>query len=382
VSQAKLTIKHQEGLASVSAEQWNRLNTEQNPFLQHEFLYGLESTNCLEPEGWIPRHITIEAEGVLVAALPLYLRTNSYGEFVFDWAWAEAYERAGGNYYPKLVSAIPFTPVQGQRILIDKDFADSDLLQELLIKQLIESTESSNISSAHCLFPTEADSDTLSEHPFLKRIGFQFHWINRDYRDFQDFLDGLTRKKRKQIRRERRQAVEAGVEVELLKGNEISEEQWLTFYSFYCSTFHKRWGNPRLTLEFFKLLSEKMPDSTLLIMARQDDQYIAGAFAMLSKDTLYGRHWGCSLQLPFLHFELCYYQTIDYCIQHGLQTVDAGVQGEHKLSRGFDPVRTSSFHWIRHEGFRASIDDFLQRETKEIDFYIDELNTHLPYKSE
>jgi uncharacterized protein len=381
VPSSKLIISHQESLGTIAAEQWNQLSKQQNPFLRHEFLYGLETTKCLEPEGWIPRHITIETDGKLVAALPLYLRTNSYGEFVFDWAWADAYERAGGNYYPKLVSAIPFTPVCGQRLLVDKDFGESEQLRRIIIQHLLESAESAKVSSYHCLFPSVEDVDAFDEHHLLKRKGFQFHWHNQNYRDFQDFLDSLTAKKRNQIKRERRLAAETGIEVEILSGEDISEEQWQCFYVFYCSTFHRRWGNPRLTLDFFKLLSEKMPTSTLLILAKQEGEYIAGAFAMLSKDTLYGRHWGCSRQLPFLHFELCYYQTIDYCINNGLQTLDAGVQGEHKLSRGFDPVPTWSCHWIRHAGFRASIDDFLNRETKEIDFYINHLNQHLPYKT-
>jgi len=381
VSSSKLIIKHQEGLGAIAPDQWNRLNHQQNPFLRHEFLHGLESTNCLAPEGWFPRHITVQADNKLVAAMPLYLRTNSYGEFVFDWAWADAYARAGGNYYPKLVSAIPFTPVCGQRILIDKDFGNATELRAIVIKQLLESAETAKISSFHCLFPLEEDIAAFADHQLLKRKGFQFHWHNQGYRDFQDFLDSLTSKKRKQIRRERRQALAAGIDVKILKGAAISDEQWHSFYDFYCSTFHRRWGSPRLTLDFFKLLSVKMPESTVLLLAEQQGEYIAGAFAMQGGDTLYGRHWGCNRQLPFLHFELCYYQTIDYCINNGLQVLDAGVQGEHKLSRGFDPVPTWSCHWLRHAGFRASIDDFLGHETREIDYHINNLNQHLPYKT-
>ncbi len=378
LSEAK--IKHCESLGTIAPEQWNQLNNHGNPFLQHEFLHGLETSNCLQPEGWISWHITVEIGNKLIAALPLYLRTNSYGEFVFDWAWVDAYERAGGNYYPKLVSAIPFTPVQGSRLLVDETFDDPDILQQLIIKHLIASVESTNISSFHCLFPCHKDVAAFSKHQLLRRKGIQFHWHNRGYRDFQDFLDNLSSKKRKIIKRERRQVIESGIEIDVLKGHEISDEKWQIFYEFYCSTFYRRWGNPRLTLDFFKLLGAKMPDATLLLMARQHDEFIAGAFAMLSKDTLYGRHWGCSRQLPFLHFELCYYQTIDYCINNDIQILDAGVQGEHKLSRGFCPVETWSCHWIRHEGFRASINDFLNREIKEVDFYIDKLNQHSPYK--
>ena len=380
MSGTNFTIKHQESLAAYTANEWNSLIADGNPFLHHEFLYGLEQANCLEPEGWHGRHICIEESDQLVAALPLYLRTNSYGEFVFDWAWADAYERAGGQYYPKLVSAIPFTPVQGHRLLVDEDRPDSDELKKLLVQSLVRSAKNSNISSSHCLFPLEDDLPFYINENFMHRDSFQFHWHNQGYSDFDDFLSRLTSKKRKQIRRERRQAIEAGIEVILLKGDEISDEQWQVFYDFYCSTFYKRWGNPRLTLEFFKLLSEKMPANTLLILASQEQEYIAGAFAMLGKDTLYGRHWGCVKQLPFLHFELCYYQTIEYCIKHGLQVLDAGVQGEHKLNRGFDPVKTNSCHWINHDGFRDAIDDFLDRESKEIEYHIGNMKQHTPYK--
>lgn len=381
MSQSQLVIRHQHGLGDVDTAQWNRLNREQNPFLSHEYLHGLETTGCLQPEGWLPRHITVELNGQLVAAMPLYLRSNSYGEFVFDWAWAEAFERAGGRYYPKLVSAIPFSPVRGQRLLVDDTFEGGADLRRLMIEQVIDSAETANLSSFHCLFPVDEEVSVFTGCNLLKRKGFQFHWHNHAYCDFDDFLDGLTSKKRKQIRRERRQAVAAGISVEVLSGNEISDEQWQVFYDFYCATFYRRWGNPRLTTDFFRLLSEKMPAATLLILARQNGKYVAGAFAMLGKNTLYGRHWGCSRELPFLHFELCYYQTIDYCINKGLAVLDAGVQGEHKLSRGFDPVATWSCHWIQHPGFRASIEDFLRRETRELDTYIDKLNRHLPYKT-
>lgn len=365
-----------------SPEQWNRLNTDNNPFLRHEFLYGLEITNCLEPEGWHGQHICIEDDGQLIAAMPLYLRSNSYGEFVFDWAWADAFERAGGSYYPKFVSAIPFTPVRGQRLLVDKSRADSIEMKKLLIETLVHSTQQNNISSCHSLFPIEEELPLYSEQGFMLRHSFQFHWQNKGYRDFDDFLSRLSSKKRKQIKRERRQAIEAGIEIEILTGNDISDAQWQVFYEFYCSTFHKRWGNPRMTLDFFRHLSEKMPESTLLILASQAGNYIAGAFAMVGEETLYGRHWGCKRQLPFLHFELCYYQTIDYCIRNGLKAVDAGVQGEHKLNRGFDPVRTFSAHWIHHQGFRKAIDDFLVRERDEIEFYIGNMEQHSPYKAE
>ena len=381
MSSQQLSIQHHESLAEIDAADWNRLNSQANPFLQYEFLHGLERTDCLEPEGWYGRHLTVKLGQTLIAALPLYLRTNSYGEFVFDWAWADAFERAGGRYYPKLVSAIPFTPVVGERLLVDENYPDNAGLRKIIIEQLIETAGNANISSYHCLFPVVADRQSFTEHELLQRKGFQFHWHNRDYRDFDEFLASLSSKKRKQIKRERRQALEHGIDIDVLKGGDITEEQWQVFYGFYCSTFHRRWGNPRLTLEFFKLLSRDMPDATLLIMAKKGAQYIAGAFTMLGKDTVYGRHWGCSEQLPFLHFELCYYQTIDYCIKNQLKVVDAGVQGEHKLSRGFTPVPTWSCHWINHSGFRESVAKFLLEETREIDYYIESMGQHSPYKS-
>ncbi len=376
------TIKLQQSLDAYSPEDWNQLNSDDNPFLRHEFLHGLEITGCLEPEGWHSHHICVEDSGQLVAAMPLYLRNNSYGEFIFDWAWADAYERAGGKYYPKFVSAIPFTPVQGHRLLVQPERDDASELKQLLVQSLVQSAQANNISTCHSLFPVEEDISFYTSEKFMRRDSFQFHWYNRGYRNFDDFLSGLTSKKRKQIKRERRQAIEAGIEISVLKGSEISDEQWQVFYEFYCSTFYRRWGNPRLTLDFFRLLSEKMPGHTLLILASQESQYIAGAFAMLGKDTLYGRHWGCKIQLPFLHFELCYYQTIEYCIEHGLTTLDAGVQGEHKLNRGFDPVRTNSCHWVNHEGFREAIDEFLTRESREIDFHLGNMKKHTPYKED
>lgn len=312
--------------------------------------------------------------------MPLYIKSNSHGEFVFDWSWAEAYERSGGRYYPKLVSAIPFTPVRGPRLLIDLAADDVKAIQQSLLEGATELARETLMSSLHFLFPADADTELLTAHSLLRRKTIQFHWRNNDYRDFADFLDALSTKKRKEIRRERRSVVEQGIDVEILDGAKITCAQWDIFYEFYCSTFERRWGSPRFTREFFYSLSERLPRETLLILAYREGQPIAGAFAMLGARTLYGRHWGCSRQYANLHFELCYYRTIEYCIQHKLAGVDAGVQGEHKLSRGFEPVAAWSCHWIRHPGFHSAIEAFLQRETPGVDAYIDELNRHLPYK--
>jgi hypothetical protein len=376
-----ISFQQLDSLAAIPADAWNRLNVSGCPFLSHEFLYGLERYGCLDGHGWIPHHLVAFIDNQPAGALPLYVKTNSYGEFVFDWSWADAFARAGGNYYPKLVSAIPFTPVRSPRILTGNGIPDPGQLRTALVNELIERVRSSGMSSFHCLFPEQPDRDLLARHNLLLRKSIQFHWQNRSYRNFDDFLDRLSSKKRKQIKRERRLVREQGIEIEILRGDQISGMQWDTFYEFYCSTFHRRWGSPRLTREFMYSLGDTLPRQTLLILASKGNTYVAGAFAMLDENTLYGRHWGCAGQFANLHFELCYYQTIEYCINQGLGTVDAGVQGEHKLSRGFQPVATWSGHWIRHDGFRRAISDFLRHETPAIDAYIDNLNLHTPYKS-
>jgi predicted N-acyltransferase len=375
-----LRLQRLSDLGSIPPAAWNRLARGDSPFLSHEFLHGLERCGCFEGHGWTPTHLVVHAGETLVGAVPLYVKTNSHGEFVFDWSWAEAYEHSGGRYYPKLVSAIPFTPVRGPRLLIDLAADNVKAIQQTLLEGAIELARESQMSSLHFLFPEDADAALLSAHGLLSRKTIQFHWRNNDYRDFDDFLDALSAKKRKEIRRERRSVVEQGITVEILEGAKIACAKWDIFYEFYCSTFERRWGSPRFTREFFYSLSERLPRETLLILAYHAGEPIAGAFAMLGARTLYGRHWGCSRQFANLHFELCYYQTIDYCIRHKLAGVDAGVQGEHKLSRGFEPVAAWSCHWIRHPGFRDAIEDFLHRETQGVDAYIDELNLHLPYK--
>ena len=375
------TVKRLNSLDSVSSGQWNRLSDGDNPFLLYDYLHGLEKYDCLNDQGWIPCHFTVYSGDVLAGAIRLYLKTNSYGEFVFDWAWADAYERAGGKYYPKLVSTIPYAPVIGPRLLVNSGFDRQPEIKSLLTATVLEFIESSGISSFHALFIEEPDQRYFADEGLLKRLTCQFHWLNRDYRDFQDFLDVMTSKKRKQIKRERKQVRDNRVDIEVLSGDRISEQQWQAFYQFYCSTFYRRWGSPRLTLDFFRSLSKTMPDRTLLILARHGKDYVAGSFSMLGGGTLFGRHWGCSEHYPYLHFELCYYQTIEFCIANGLNRVDAGVQGEHKLSRGFSPVGAVSYHWLRHAGFRDAVRAYLDRETPEIQWHIECLMKHLPYKN-
>lgn len=367
-------------LADIPAAVWDGLAGPENPFVSHAFLSGLEEHDCLDAHGWLPCHFLVFSGPKLLGALPLYLRSNSDGEFVFDWAWAEAYERAGGRYYPKLVSAIPFTPVSGPRFLVYPDVEDANAVRAVLLQATLEFAQQNRLSSWHCLFPDPPAADWLNAADLLPRHTCQFHWPNPGYRDFQDFLDTLSSKRRKQIRRERRSVADSGVEIVRFTAGEITPVLWKIFYDFYCSTFERRWGSPRLTLPFFRSLSDKLPDQTLLILARHGRDWIAGAFAMLGTKTLFGRHWGCSMNLPFLHFELCYYQTIEHCIQSKLNSVDAGVQGEHKLPRGFEPVAALSFHWLRDPGFRAAVQQYLDQERAHVRRYVEELRVHLPYR--
>lgn len=366
-------------LKTLSPDRWQTLDFADNPFLSYPFLSGLEKYDCLKNQHWQPNHIVIEEGSTLVGVLPLYIKQDSYGEFVFDWAWADAYHHAGRNYYPKLVSAIPFTPAAGPRLLVNKA-QDSVSIKNKLSTAAISLMEENALSSLHFLFPDTADMEILSSNAGLKRLTCQYHWVNQGYRDFKDFTDTLTSRKRKKILKERREIQSAGIEVERLNGSEISSQQWESFYEFYCTTFYKKWGEPRLTLDFFKSIGEALPEQTLLILARQNNETVAGAFAMSDKDTLYGRHWGCSRQIPFLHFELCYYQTIEHTIMSGLKKLDAGVQGEHKLARGFHPVAMPSSHWIREKDFNVAIANYLERETKAMQEHIEMLKTHMPYK--
>tara|TARA_R110002072_G_scaffold155883_3_gene306307 strand:+ start:635 stop:1768 length:1134 start_codon:yes stop_codon:yes gene_type:complete len=368
-------------LDTITPAQWQALNTQGNPFLSHAFLSGLERFNCLKNQNWHPSHIIIEEDNKLLGCMPLYVKEDSYGEFVFDWAWADAYHQAGRYYYPKLVSAIPFTPVGGTRLLVNKSH-NTEAIKKTLLNAALSLMDEKLYSSLHILFPEKQDMDVLTESAGLKRVTIQYHWLNKDYRDFQDFTDALTSKKRKKIIKERREIQSSGIEIERLNGNDISNTQWHIFYQFYCQTFHRKSGVPRLTLDFFKHISKTLPEQTLLVMAKKDEAYIAGAFAMSDSNTLYGRHWGCNQYVPNLHFELCYYQTIEYTIEKQLRRLDAGVQGEHKLARGFHPIAMPSSHWIREEDFRNAIAQYLDRETPIMQEHIKMLGSHLPFKLE
>jgi hypothetical protein len=373
-----------DALADLPAGQWNHLVPDRNPFLSHEFLVALERCHCVgRRSGWLPRHILCRENGELLAAVPMYLKDNSYGEFVFDWGWADAYQRHGLAYYPKLVSAIPYTPATGPRFLVAPEAVGRrrDLVRAC-VEHALEDARLHDFSSVHWLFTTPEDTADLLETGSLRRLGCQFHWSNAGYRDFDDFLATLTAKKRKNIRRERRLVEESGLELELLPGDRVSAEQWRCFHRFYCDTFQRLGGIPTLTRPFFEEIGRTLGDRVLLALARQGIRYVAGALSLRSDHTLYGRHWGCGAEYDSLHFELCYYQGLDYCIRHGLQRFEPGAQGEHKITRGFLPTLTESAHWIAHPQFRRAIADFLARETPAVSRYAEELGTHSPYRRE
>ena len=366
-------------LTSVSADAWNRLANSANPFIQHDFLLALEQHDCLEPWGWRARHCLIHDDaGELIGACPLYEKTNSYGEFVFDWAWADAYERNGLPYYPKLVCAIPFTPATGPRLLVSKAHPQwsAKAIRQKLIEAISEHAGEQRFSSAHFLFCHDTDMHSLQDAGLLERFDYQFHWRNQGYASFDDFLHALSSKRRKNIRRERRKVMEANIRIERLPGSALSEAQWRQLYAFYQVTFMKKSGAPTLTLDFFRAVAHHL----LAILAWQDGKMVAGAICFDSSDCLYGRHWGCLEDYDSLHFEVCYYQGIEHCIEQQRPRFEPGAQGEHKIWRGFLPVKTRSAHWIANEGFRHAIDDFLQREARAMEQHGRLLEASSPYR--
>ncbi len=391
-----MEIRVVERLEELPAADWDRLvGPDRNPFLSHVFLAGLERHGCVGAKwGWEPQHLTLRDQGRLVGAVPLYLKHHSYGELVFDWAWADAYRRSGGRYYPKLVAAIPYTPVGSPRLLIapghtagkgqgTEDARWIAAVSEQLSEAALEHARTLGVSSLHWLFPTAIQAKALTGEgrPFIPRNDCQFHWYNRGYRDFADFLDGLTAQRRKQLRRERRRIAEAGVELQVLHGSEVTDGQWAHFYRFYVSTFERHGGYPTLTRGFFQEIGSRLGDRVVLILAYQAGVEIAGALCLRSDDTLYGRHWGCDLELDGLHFEACYYQGIDYCIRHGLKRFEPGAQGEHKVWRGFEPTPTWSAHWLADSAFHGLIARHLQQERAGVAHYIEEMRGHLPFRS-
>ncbi len=370
-----------DSLAGIDSREWNALGAAPYPFLRHEFLRALEKQGAVgERYGWLPRHLVArDRNGTLLGAVPLYLKNNSYGEFVFDWSWAQAYERAGLDYYPKLVSAAPYTPATGPKLLLHP--AAPPALADDLISAAGALAEELGVSSLHWLFTPEDETSRLQAHGLMRRHGCQFHWQNQGYRDFDDFLARLSSAKRKKIRRERRRVHEAGIDIRQLRGDEISDSEWATFHRLYESTFHKRGGMPTLSEGFFREIGRQMPASVLLVLAYHQQRIVAAAFNLVGDDTLYGRHWGCEEEFHSLHFEACYYQGLDFCIANGLQRFEPGAQGEHKVSRGFLPTTTASAHWIADPRFAEAVRHFLEQEQGAMVDYEAEMNTHSPYKT-
>jgi len=366
-----------------SAPQLSTRRQVDNPFVSHEFLSSLEASRCVGGRtGWQPRYLLVEdADGGLVGAAPCYAKSHSRGEYVFDHGWAEAFERAGGDYYPKLQVAVPFTPVTGPRLLV-RPGPFSTHVRTTLADALIEITSASDLSSAHVTFLPEAEWRVLGERGFLQRTDQQFHWENGGYATFEDFLAALASRKRKTIRRERKDALSAGIEVCWLSGSDLTESVWDAFFSFYMETGSRKWGRPYLTREFFSVVGEKMRHRILLVMARRAGRWIAGAINFIGSDALYGRNWGAIEHHPFLHFELCYYQAIDYAIAHRLKRVEAGAQGEHKLARGYLPHTTYSAHFIANPALRRAVADYLSRERAYVQAATEELAAAAPFRKD
>lgn len=366
-------------MAEVDSACWNKLVQEKDPFLRHEFLLALEQSGSVsENTGWYPYHLLVFDQQTLIAAMPLYLKTHSRGEYVFDQQWADAYQQSGMDYYPKWLNAVPFTPCQGQRFLIKPD-VDSQPMIDLCVDHIKQLSELNNISSFHCLFPTTNQSEQLQQLHI--RMGVQFQWFNKNYRDFDNYLQSFTSRQRKNINKERRTITEQGITFQRLRGLKISEQQWQVFFQFYELTYIKRGQSAYLNIDFFKQLAQTMPEQILLILAIKDQTYVGAALSFIGEKTLYGRYWGCYEEYNGLHFETCYYQGLEYCLEHQIQTFDSGAQGEHKISRGFEPVTTYSAHWVLNSQFSKLIANFLQREKVLMEQYKKECSEKLPFKS-
>ncbi|WP_102782547.1 GNAT family N-acetyltransferase [Thalassospira sp. GB04J01] len=361
-------IKTVTDIHEIGQAQWDKCAGSDNPFVSFAFLSAMEdsASTCAE-NGWQPFHLVLKSEdGLVIGIVPLYVKAHSYGEYVFDWAWAEAYERAGGQYYPKLQSAVPFSPVPGPRLLVTNDHPDPDSVRRMLIEGLSMLPEKLGMATLHVTFCSGDESKQMRDAGFLTRTGLQYHWHNRGYQTFDDFLGALNSRKRKNLRKERKQVLEAGYTFKALRGDDLKPEHWDRFYHFYRDTSDRKWGQAYLTRQFFELLHERLRDRTVLVAAFHDDEMVAGALNLIGSETLYGRNWGTMDRAPLLHFETCYYQAIDIAIEHGLKTVEAGAQGEHKIQRGYEPVITHSAHLIADPGLRRAVAQFLAQEKDHI----------------
>ena len=383
-----LTVKIVPSIRNVDTDQWDVCarvgSANANPFVRHAFLSALEDSGSVTAStGWQPQHVVVESpNGAALACAPLYLKDHSYGEYVFDWGWANAYERAGGHYYPKLQCSVPFTPATGPRLMVRQDCTPEEAkeLKRMLLAGMVELADRLDVSSLHITFPEEEDFTIMAESGLLQRVGQQFHWKNGGYETFDDFLNALSSRKRKNIRKEREKARASGVDIFTVTGEDITTRHWDAFYRFYRLTSTRKWGQAYLTRGFFDLLSDRMADQVVLVMGAQDGDLVCGALNLLGGDTLFGRNWGTMVHYPMLHFEVCYYQAIDFAIQHGLTWVEAGAQGPHKLQRGYMPRKTYSAHWIADGGFRQAVAHFLSQERTAVEEDVNALADLGPFK--
>jgi predicted N-acyltransferase len=385
----ELSIRVERSFTAISPESWSRLSGTSkkgtalayNPFLSHAFLSALEGSGSATAQtGWLGHHLLLETDrGELIGALPGYLKNHSQGEYVFDHGWADAFERAGGRYYPKLQCSIPFTPATGPRLLVAEGL-ERRPIQNAVAEGLKEVVRRLGVSSAHVTFVPEDEIGVFETDGYLHRTDQQFHFINEGYANHEEFLETLASRKRKALRKERRTALENGISIDWLTGSDLTERIWDQFFAFYMDTGGRKWGRPYLTRKFYSLIGERMPEDVLLVMAKRNGRYIAGAINFIGGDTLYGRHWGCVEDHPFLHFEVCYHQAIDFALAKGLKRVEAGAQGEHKLARGYLPVTTHSAHYVAHAGLRRAIADYLKREREDVEHMNEILAEHSPFR--
>lgn len=385
MTDGKITARLTGPAKSIGRAAWNACanpsgRSDPHPFTRYEFFEALEESRSAVPRhGWQPVHLAVEQDGQIKGLMPLYVKSHSQGEYVFDHAWADALERAGGNYYPKLQASVPFTPVTGRRLLIAEN-TDRAATEAALLEAGVTAVEQTGCSSLHITFATEEEWRAAESVGYLLRTDRQFHWENRGYQSFDQFLTELSSSKRKNLRKERAAVRETGIEFDWLTGSDIQEKHWDAFFEFYMDTGSRKWGSPYLTRDFFSRIGQSMPEQVLLILARRGQEYIAGALNLFGEGVLYGRNWGCTEYVPFLHFETCYYQAIDFAIAKGLSKIEAGAQGEHKLLRGYNPVATYSAHYIAHEGLRRAVANYLAAERAAIADNIEELNDVSPFK--
>lgn len=367
---------------AISRDDWNKITGIEYPFIRHEFLHALEKSSCVSEEtGWMPQHCLVYDRDELIALMPMYRKTHSHGEYVFDFEWANAYRQHGLSYYPKWLTAIPFTPCEGERLFV-KTGMDKEIVLEAILNHITENAERENISSWHCLYPTSAETELFKSADLCIREGVQFRWMNKGYRDFKDYLDSFNSKKRKNLLRERRYIRDQGIVLKQIHGKDITEQELDVFFQFYQLTYLKRGNPPYLNIEFFKEIALTMPEQLLLILAIKDNAYVGTAFSLLGEESYYGRYWGCYEEYHSLHFEACYYQGLEYCINNQLTRFDSGAQGEHKIARGFEPVTTYSAHWLSDPEFAAAIKGFTKREASLMERYRSNAAELLPFKND